>query len=587
MIPNNIKQENIIKAIEEIEKVGIPKFRGSKKFFLEYNGKYYPPKYILSLANKYANGKELDSYKFGGGTETNNFLKNLGFNIVENPAVNTVKKPLKKTNKVKGSTTHHDERCPNCKKKIKELLEKIYGKVEQNYRFEIGTRLNDFINTPYYEKLKKIYDALRSYRGFENFVRARKLPACDFFVPKPGFVIEFDESQHFTEPRRIALENYPEGLKLGFDKKKWMDHCKKIKAQDNNPPYRDEQRAWYDTLRDFLPMIKNLKPTVRLYAKDYVWCSFDPNNSSDVERFKQILEGTSGRWEIEVREQQNPSIARVIIADEWKGNPEECKQLLENIYEKWPKGKKVRFLITCGGFIQFNWPNSISRNDIGDNKKPNKAAVNRLVEKAEECVNSVLDKNLCKKLSEVTDYITVGIDSFKGKVLPTQKYINQLHIELVFLKDLTQNNLYWTGKSYPTTRQQNGLVRIADLKTHFLDLDIGKVMILGCHDLSIFNPRAINASGWRSEVKNNFIALAQEEKPIYVLHHPHTTVKIRTWLNSWRALINIIQSVQQYAGSGRYYEANRNPSEWDNLDDVLEATKCCVSTIDFIIRKKY
>lgn len=60
MIPKNIKQKHIFKAIEESKKIGIPVRRSSKKFFLKYNGKCFPPKYIISLANKYANGKELD-----------------------------------------------------------------------------------------------------------------------------------------------------------------------------------------------------------------------------------------------------------------------------------------------------------------------------------------------------------------------------------------------------------------------------------------------------------------------------------------------------------------------------------------------
>jgi len=83
MIPRNIKRIHIIKAIEEIEKNGVPERRKSRKFFLEFSGRHYPPKYVISLANKYANGKELDPTKFGGGKETNNFLKNLGFNIIE------------------------------------------------------------------------------------------------------------------------------------------------------------------------------------------------------------------------------------------------------------------------------------------------------------------------------------------------------------------------------------------------------------------------------------------------------------------------------------------------------------------------
>lgn len=39
MIPKNISREHIIRAIEEAEKAGIPKTRGSRRFLLEYRGK--------------------------------------------------------------------------------------------------------------------------------------------------------------------------------------------------------------------------------------------------------------------------------------------------------------------------------------------------------------------------------------------------------------------------------------------------------------------------------------------------------------------------------------------------------------------
>jgi hypothetical protein len=66
---------------------------------------------------------------------------------------------------------------------------------------------------------------------------------------------------------------YPNELELGFNIEKWIALCEKINARDNNPPYRDEQRAWYDILRDFLHVLIGLKPTVRLFARDFVWCS--------------------------------------------------------------------------------------------------------------------------------------------------------------------------------------------------------------------------------------------------------------------------------------------------------------------------
>ena len=82
MIPRNITKEHIIKAIEEAE-MGIPKYSHSDKNNLEYNGKHYPLKYIISLANKYANGEELKDYELDvDDSETNDFLKSLNFNIV-------------------------------------------------------------------------------------------------------------------------------------------------------------------------------------------------------------------------------------------------------------------------------------------------------------------------------------------------------------------------------------------------------------------------------------------------------------------------------------------------------------------------
>jgi len=200
----------------------------------------------------------------------------------------------------KNIKTRHYERCSRCKETILKLLERIYGKAERNYKFEIGTRPEDFKDTRYYDKLKEIYGILQNHRGFKEFVKTSTLRKCDFFVTAPGFIVEFDESQHFTLPRKIALDHYPEELELGFDRKRWMRECER-NHHDNHPPYRDEQRAWYDTLRDFLPSIKGLKLTIRLFARDFVWCSLDPNSPSDVKRFERLLKGKFESWEIEVR----------------------------------------------------------------------------------------------------------------------------------------------------------------------------------------------------------------------------------------------------------------------------------------------
>lgn len=182
----------------------------------------------------------------------------------------------------------HNERCRACKKTVQAMLEKIYGRVEPNYQIGLGTRPEDYAGEAVYPALSRVYDALQEHRGYGDFVRAERI-AADFFVPEPGFVVEFDESQHFTKPRLIALENYPAAMQAGYSVPRWKELCASLDRRDNDPPYRDEQRAWYDTLRDFLPEIKGYLPTVRLYSREMVWCELDPEKPGDVERFGDLL----------------------------------------------------------------------------------------------------------------------------------------------------------------------------------------------------------------------------------------------------------------------------------------------------------
>jgi hypothetical protein len=81
-IPENIGHEHITQAINEIDSNGIPKIRKSKTHFVIHNGKKYPPKYIISLANKFINGKELKSESFHTLRHAVPFLKKKGFDVV-------------------------------------------------------------------------------------------------------------------------------------------------------------------------------------------------------------------------------------------------------------------------------------------------------------------------------------------------------------------------------------------------------------------------------------------------------------------------------------------------------------------------
>jgi hypothetical protein len=82
MIPKTIRHCDIIAALKKIDEDGVPSSRLPKHYYVKYNDKLYPPKYLVSLASQIANGNELYPFEFGGGKETNYFLQRLGFEII-------------------------------------------------------------------------------------------------------------------------------------------------------------------------------------------------------------------------------------------------------------------------------------------------------------------------------------------------------------------------------------------------------------------------------------------------------------------------------------------------------------------------
>lgn len=82
-IPNNINKEHIISAIQEIVNKGISNSRrNATEYALLYNNKEYPPKYVISIANKYVNNEELNSNDFNS-IQSRTFLTNLGFECIK------------------------------------------------------------------------------------------------------------------------------------------------------------------------------------------------------------------------------------------------------------------------------------------------------------------------------------------------------------------------------------------------------------------------------------------------------------------------------------------------------------------------
>jgi hypothetical protein len=174
---------------------------------------------------------------------------------------------------------------------VYDLLVHIYGPiVESNWRPRWPCRVEDLEGGDYGLGFRQIYDELTGYRGYNDFVRSDSLPGCDFFVGgKPGFIVEYDESQHFSQPRLLTLELIPKGLTVRFSVERWKHECSEVQARDNDPRYRDEQRAWYDVLRDILPAVHGQGGTARLMDATQPFCLIDKTNAKQVDEFEQLI----------------------------------------------------------------------------------------------------------------------------------------------------------------------------------------------------------------------------------------------------------------------------------------------------------
>ncbi len=230
-------------------------------------------------------------------------------------------------------------------------------------------------------------------------------------------------------------------------------------------------------------------------------------------------------------------ICRLFILGNYSRKFEDARDILKKVSEL---DFKAGYFITPGGFIEIPW----KFNNFEEAVREAKIWVEKLLSGIE--INA--------------DCITVCVDSYSGASL------KKPHIELVGVYD---GEWHFTGKSYPTVEQERGLIK-ASLESHFLELR-DRVMILGCHDLNIFNPRSIkNSKGWRRELNEKFRELAINFKPEIVLHHPHYTDSKRIWLVAWKNLERMLPSVKHYASSSVYY---RDCGERSSLEDVLRATK--------------
>jgi hypothetical protein len=243
-----LTKEHILKAIERYL-VERPKHVPARSAFLLVNGEKLPAKYILRLAFLELTGQMPTGEQITGGRASVGVLNNLGFNaIYEKPPIRQNRNVIKSARR----------------EALRQILSNRWGAVEVEYKFDEIKVPNLKERNSIRKELLNILDSIEAQRNIKIKGRKNYKLSCDFYLPEVNLIIEFDERQHFTPLRAASLRAYPNGIRLGFDKQQWIDLSEKIRAGDNSPIYRDEQRAFYDSIRDIMASQIGLKPnTVR------------------------------------------------------------------------------------------------------------------------------------------------------------------------------------------------------------------------------------------------------------------------------------------------------------------------------------
>ena len=268
---------------------------------------------------------------------------------------------------------------------------------------------------------------------------------------------------------------------------------------------------------------------------------------------------------------RSEAVVRIVVNGcPWKDldrtNFAKAREMLSQALESdgWPS-ERCMFAITPGGFIHAHMPTT-NRETGGWSTCPED--FQDLIPAAQDAIDQVVTTKMKRELALRARFLTLGIDL--GHHPGT-------HAEMVAVIDLsTGMSCTWTGKSYPTGRQEKTLVHETDLTSHCW-LSKPRTLILGCHDLNAFShraqavaKRAARVARWKA-----LDALARTLKPVVVLHHPHQTDCEKTWQLGWSGVREDLNSVRTYASGIAYYHPSgpdREPRK--PLDGVLESTKC-------------
>lgn len=246
-----------------------PKYPAPRSTFLMHDGKKLPAKHIRGMAYQVATGVDISKEDYAGGMETVHFFERLGFKVHYTGSMAKSKEresepfpSVKNGNTPRPTQTPIWEFTPAQPTNNKKITIPSKNVIEQKNALQLVLNrifTGDVVCEKTFPWLKtpetiegeyvRLCDALSAYRGDTGFAKKNVTLRCDFVCESQKLIIEYDERQHFSEARKLALESY-KSVPLYYDRDLWIKACSDIRAKDGNPANRDEVRAFYDSTRD-------------------------------------------------------------------------------------------------------------------------------------------------------------------------------------------------------------------------------------------------------------------------------------------------------------------------------------------------
>ncbi len=281
MVPDNITKDHINAALAEIDQNGVQNGAHSSTYDLIHNGKRYPPKLVISLANKFANGEELPRDTFYGGPAHPGFklLEKEGFEIVlknEEEKIENVKEEFiawffKNTNGRYENLKDHIVRG-DIKESEKYLDRSIFEVNESNYK-----ELLEYLKKELYRKESAFvkYSASISHHrprailGKENYLKFLKEKFNSNLKKEEKYWI-FQGSPEIYDIERALREGHLKTWKVAA-------HIDKIKIGDKVILWQTGQSAGCYALAEIISEVGNIQEED--YEKQYYKIADDTEKS--------------------------------------------------------------------------------------------------------------------------------------------------------------------------------------------------------------------------------------------------------------------------------------------------------------------